>query len=71
MTNADWTPPFEAMGIEDMACPACGNEGNVMVRDQCMYPTDSRVDAYCGDCRALLSVDVAIEYVFGDAKVRK
>ncbi len=66
VTEADgttWRAPFCANEVENVECPACGDEA-VRVRE------DSSADprpAYCGSCHALL--DVQVYETYGAAEV--
>lgn len=64
--RARWVPPFEADGIEDLCCPACGEETCVYVRRQDSYRAGEVCDAYCMDCGATLKVRVEMVPHFGD-----
>lgn len=68
MVDQEWTPPFAATGIEDLACPECHAEGHVHVREQGSYVDGNRVDAYCGGCHARLTVAASVDIAFGDAE---
>lgn len=65
---AEWHPPFCANEIENLACPKCGEEA-VRVREQDVY-FEGDVEAYCGECHALLEVQASVEVTFTDPEVQ-
>jgi hypothetical protein len=70
MAEQDWKPPFDADAIEDLECPVCEKEC-LYVEKKTSYTPEERLNAYCGDCKALLTVSVILESTFGDPKVVK
>lgn len=65
-TSNEWSPPFCANDT-DLKCPACGAE-NVCVREKDIY-YEGEVEAYCGDCHAMLEVQANVEITFSDPDV--
>jgi Zn finger protein HypA/HybF involved in hydrogenase expression len=71
MTNEKkWTPPFCARDAngDQLTCPRCKG-GNVHVRDQERYCDGDSVEAYCGDCHAMLEVWADVDISFFDAEL--
>ena len=64
----DWDPPFCSNDCPELACPACGEDGCIQVREQETY-FEGGVEAYCSECHALLEVQAAVEITFSDAEV--
>lgn len=68
MSDQDWTPPYCAALLEDVACPKCEEE-SVHVRELSNYTDGEEVEAFCGECHALLVVYASVHIDFSDVSV--
>lgn len=66
MNTARWTPPFCANEAPELTCPVCG-ENEVRVREKEIY-FEGDVEAYCGGCRADLTVQANVDITFSDVQ---
>lgn len=62
-----WKPPFCANLVEEVECPACGEEA-VMVREKEVY-FDGDHEGYCSNCHVRLELQSAVSVVFSDPEV--
>jgi hypothetical protein len=61
--------PF-TVGIEDLTCPVCDDEGAIYVREDVKHLPGVPAEAVCDDCGAALSLEVIFEPRFGSPKAR-
>lgn len=68
MTTKEWIPPFCANEVEDVPCPACGEE-RVHVREQERYCDGDGVEAYCAGCHAMMTIYASVDIAFGEPEL--
>lgn len=61
----DWEPPFCATRVPGLSCSKCG-EKDVHAREQESYLDGVILEAFCGECHAMLEVLVTVEIEFSD-----
>lgn len=66
MSSVDWSPPYCARDTE-LACPKCGAEKSVCVREhEAYFDGGGPYEAYCAECHCDLEVQASVTIEFSD-----